>query len=316
MREPCALSGLRVCNLTSVYKTLYDLPTTDAIRNIEARFITSILENTIGNSDILSFNPGRGFLYKSLLRKYFENGRLRLIGLETDKYFLHHLKEDFPGDYMDALVPRVVDPGHSSDFFAENIDQDFDFPMDSFNFIEVSFALHSFMFREDIERFLTRILKLLRKGGYFIMADLDCCIGSYIESRMNVYRSFYKEMNFNASEGFVTCIKNKKRQLPFLDINNIVADNNFLQYIYKSRFVFFEEESSLSTLPEASEIVLSESEAISRGFRFYRTKEEWKDIVAGVFGPDSNILLTSPDDIKKKYPRVKDFPFVLVAVKN
>ena len=316
MREPCIVSGLKVSNLTSVYKSLYDLPSAVAIRNISAGFITSILGNTSGNNDILTFNPGRGLLYKSLLKKYFENGRLRLLGVETDNYFLQQFKEDFPGDYMDALVPRTVDPGHSSVFFAENIAKDLDFPFDSFNFIEMSFSLSSFMFREDIEEFLRRILKLLRKGGYFIMSDLDSCVGSYIEARMRVYKNFYKEMSFNVSEGFVTCVKNKKRQLPFLDINNIFFDNNFLRNLYNSKFVFFEKEVSVSTLPESADMIVAESEIVRRGLRFYRTKEEWKDIVAGVFGQDTNILLTSPDDIKKRYPEVKDFPFILVAVKN
>ncbi len=316
MRKPCSISGVTFNSTSSVYKRLYDMPSSKAVRAVEAAFMRSIMENSSNRiTEVLSIGAGRADLYKSLMKKYFTDGKMRLLAIESDDFLASIARDEFPGEYMDAIAPNVVEDGHSCIFTVKNYFE-IDFRQKYFDFIEINFVLSSFLFSEDIRKFLRKIVSYLKDGGALIISDTDCYIGSYIESRVTAFSRFFKDIQIDVDQGFISGQKQRKHELPLLDINNVFADREMLMQLYRDRFEAFAKEGLTSQLPEAQSIVNHELDDIRRGMRFYRPKDEWKNILTEVMGETADIIAMGPEDIKKKHPDVLDFPFILIATKK
>ncbi len=309
------ISGLFRHPGSSVYKLVSDLPSAKAIRKLEADFITNILEYSGGAREIVSIGTGRGELYRILLQKYFISRKLRLLGTETEDYLAAVARDEFPGDYMDAIAFRAVESGYSSIMPADTLTIP-ELPPQSADFIEISFMLNTFLLGSDIIAFLKGLSKILKKGGTLILADIDCCMGSYLESKLNVFSSFFKEMVVDATRGHITGIKYKRHTIPFMDLNSSMLDLEIFSDIFKRNIQGFSSEIESSQLPEAKELGDKEIELYKNGLKFYRTYGEWHLLVAEAFGHDSEIRIYTPEDIKRQFPQVKDYPFVLFAVKR
>lgn len=311
----CKVAGLFKLNTPSVYKEISDLPSVKAVRSVQAGFIKNILANSEGTSEILSVGVGRGELYRNFLKKEFSIGKLRLRATECDESLATVAKDEFPGAYMDALTFAVLEPRYSTVMVTPEINLP-DLPQQSLDFAELSFTMSSFMLKHDIYSFIQGIYRMLKPSGTMILADIDGYMGAYIESRLRTYCDFFKELTVDALRGKIVGTKHRRHDIPFMNINDSMPDLEVFERFFSRNITGFLEEIKRSLLPEAEDLATLELDAIKQGLRFYREMDEWLDITDKVFGEFSQIHVYTPDSLKKLYPEIKDYPFVIFAIKG
>ncbi|GEM_PF-2448511 len=314
MKGTGEIKGEALWEVSTVYKLFADLPVNRAVNSVMTDFIHYALENSEDITTVLSLGMGTGELYKGVLRRDIIDKKLRVLGVESDRALVERCVEDFPGQYMESSNFINV-----TDNYSCVINRSLIFPHELYdetvNFAEARFSLNQILFRKSILGLMRRVYKVLRKNGVFMIGDIDHWIGSYIEKKIQTLARFYNEIEVDSKKAVLLGKKQKVVEIPILD-KAIHADNEAIKSLMKVTLEPLNREVENTAKIGWEESVKTDIDDGMKGRKWYRTKEEWEEMIKEGFDNRVSIRIISPQEIRKKFPDVHDNPFLLMATKT
>jgi len=314
MKGTGEIKGEAVWEVSTAYKLFADLPVNRAVKSVMTDLIHYALNNSDEITTVQSLGIGTGELYKGILRKDIIENKLRVLGVEPDRALMDRCVEDFPGNYMESSNFINV-----TDNCSCVINRSLLFPHEIYentiNFAEARFTLHQILFRKSLVGLMRRVYKVLRKNGVFIIGDIDHWIGSYIEKKITTLTRYYNEIEVDPKKALLLAKKQKVVEIPILDRSNH-ADNEAIKSLLQVTLEPLSTEVQEAARIGWEEIVNADMEDGTRGRKWYRPKEEWEEMIREGFDDKVSIRIISPQEIKKKFPDVRDNPFLLMATKT
>lgn len=314
MKASGEIKGEALWEVSTTYKLFADLPVNRAVKSVMTDVIHYALNNNEDITAVMSLGIGTGELYKGILRKDIIENKLRVLGVEPDKVLVDRCVEDFPGNYMESSnFVNVTDNCscviHRSLVFPHEIYEN------TMNFVEARFALHQILFRKTIMGLIRRVYKVLKNNGVFIVGDIDHWIGSYIEKKVLTLTRYYNEIEVDPKRALLLAKKQKVVEIPILDRTSH-ADNEAIKSLMNTTLEPLNTEVQDTTRIGWEESVNSDFDDGIKGRKWYRTKEDWEEMIVEGFENKVDIRTISPQEIRKKYPDVRDNPFILMATKT
>jgi SAM-dependent methyltransferase len=314
MKRSLGVIGDAVWEVTDSYKSLPDMASSRAIKGI----ITDLIGYTLGKREsiatLFSLGIGAGDLYKTTLRKEIEEEKLRVFGIDSDRNLVDRCIEDFPGNYMESSTFINV-TGISSSVLARSITKNFEIYENSIDFAEARFNLHTVLLRRQIHSILSKIYNILKPGGMFMMSDIDFWIGSYIEKKLVTLSNYYHEVWLDEENALILCKKLTTSEFPIIDPKNH-ADNEALKGITKLLLEPLKKEAEETGKLGWEEIVAQDELDWTKGRIWFRTREEWEELIKSAFQGNVKIQVITPFEIKKTHPDVQNHIFMLIATKT
>jgi SAM-dependent methyltransferase len=296
------------------YKALPDLATSRAARSTVVDLIKCTITDKEKAYSVFSLGIGSGALYKNLLKKEIKDGKLRVLGIEHDKYLYERAVEDFPGDYMKASHFNNVEEKCSS-IIQRSLLAPIEIYENSMDIVESRFTLQGLLFQKQLAVVLDRVNKILKPGGMFIVSGIDCWIGSYIEKKVLTLKRFYSEVTVDPRRALIVCKKGRVMEFPILDTGNH-SDQEALKSMKKLTLDALKIEGELLGKIGCEEFISSDCEDGFKGRLWYRTKEEWVEMLKAAFGPNIQMKVITPQEIRHLYNDVHDNPFLIMVTKT
>jgi ubiquinone/menaquinone biosynthesis C-methylase UbiE len=299
---------------TSSYKALPDLATAKAVKATVADIIKFAVSDKKNMSTVLSLGTGSGDIYKNQLRREIEERKLRVFGIEHDSFLIKRCREDFPGSYMEASFFYSLEDRYST-VMHRNLLAPLDINDGSVDIIESRFSLHALLFQKQILTLLERLEKVLNpSGGTLIISSIDSWIGSYIEKKLSTLQRFYSDVALDPEKAVISGKKLKRVEFPILDQTNH-SDQDALKALVKVSLEPLKAEGRKTSMPGWEEITNADYGDGLKGRLWYRTKEEWVELIRQVFGNKISIKIITPQEIKNLYSDVLDNPFLIMVTK-
>lgn len=296
------------------YQLIYALPAGTAIRKVIADFIQSLLNSSNEPLRIFSLAIGSGDLYKRLLNKEIENGKISVIGIENDKALYKRCIEEFPGRFADIPALGNIPDGYSS-IIEGGLDRLNTMMENTVDIFEARFVISRLLFKNKIIETIEKISRILKPKGTFILSDIDNWIGTYIEKKIEILSRYYNEINIDLNKGILVCRKRATIENPILDKNNH-NDKDAVKTLIKSCLEPLKTEAGKTDMIGWEEVVNADIQNALTGRVYYRTKDEWKEIIKTAFNANIDIRVISAEDIQKKFSDVINNPFLVIATKQ
>lgn len=313
MKTPGIIVGKGFWEVANSYDMLPNLATVKAVTSILVDLIHSFIVSNEEKTVVFSMGFGTGALYKQLLREELEEEQIRVLGMEYDPDLIKLAVEDFPGKYMEALTFRNV-AAECSSVIQKSLAQSLDVRENSVDILEARFVLHGVLFRKELIKIIEGIYNVLKPRGIFVLAEIDNWIGTYIEKKLESLIKFYTELDLNIEKGTIVCKKHKAVEFPILDKSNH-SDKDAVRALIKTNLEPMKIEAEKSGRIGWDEIVTDDINDGVSGRKWYRSKEEWQEIVRAGFGEKVDIRIISTREIKNVHNDVVDNPFMLIATK-
>jgi hypothetical protein len=302
---------------TCSYKALSELATARAIKSTVADIIKFTLSDRKETATVFSLGIGNGDLYKNQLRKEIDEGKLRIFGSERDPFLVKRCREEFPGTLREVSFFYTAEERHSAVMEKSLQSQlaTLDIDENMVDIVESRFTLHAFLFQKQLIQMLEKIEKILKPSGTFIVSSIDNWIGNYIEKKFLTLQRFYGDVTLEPETAIISGSRRKAVSLPVLENTNH-SDQEALKTLVQSSLEPLKAEGKAMARPGWEDVINLDYDDGIKGRLWYRTKEEWEEMVKSVFGGNAEIRILSPQEIKNRYNDVLDQPFLLMVTKQ
>jgi ubiquinone/menaquinone biosynthesis C-methylase UbiE len=314
MKRSLGVIGDALWERTDCFKSLPDMASAKASRMIMADLIRYSLGKQESTATIFSMGIGLGDMYKTLLKKEIESEKLRVYGIDCDDQMIERCVEDFPGNYMESSTFINVTDNCSS-VHKKSVARNFEIYESSMDFVEARFILHNVLLKRQIHSILTKIYTILKPGAMLMMSDIDFWIGSYIEKKLIALSNYYHEVWLDEDNTLILCKKLATVEFPILDQKNY-NDNEAIKGITKLSLDGLRKEAEATGKLGWEEIAALDTLDWTTGRAWFRTKEEWEELVKNAFQGNAKIQVISPAEIKRKHTDVQNHIFMLTAIKT
>lgn len=314
MKAPGEIKGDTIWEEINSYREIINLPASKATMTIIADFIRSMINSSNEHMNVFSLRTGSGSMYKRMLNKELENGKMSVKGIEKDKKMYDRCIEGFPGKYAESHKFGNVPDGYSS-IIEGGISNVHEVVENTIDIFETRFTLSGVFLRKQLIEIFEKIHGILKPKGTLILCDIDNWIGSYIEKKAEILGRYYSEIRIDLSKGAFICKKRKETENLILDKNNH-GDKDAVKALIKSSIEPLKIEAEKTGKAGWEEIVNADIQNALKGRIWYRTRDEWKEIISSGFSNNVDFRILSPEDIRKKFNDVINNPFLIIATKR
>jgi len=300
------------------YHELTDIPVIKSLRLIVASIIRKYRKDFIKyrTHTILSLGIGTGTLYKEFFPKEINEGYLKVVGIDSSSAMLQQCASD--ASVRVRIVNEIQIPQNAElTLVHKNIVEGFGLNDNSIDIVESVLVMHHIAYRDEIKKVLHDIFRVLKRGGIFVLADIDINIGGYIEEKEADLQKQYVRVKRMPMEGIFLCTDSEGNNysIPVLDQkdeNDLGIINNMMKEVFIPLKQEAQQYGSKSTL----DAIDKELSSALRGEELNRSAGEWIEILEDCIGEKGYLELLTPKDIKRIYPEVLDKPFLIVATKR
>jgi SAM-dependent methyltransferase len=298
-----------------IYQSVTGLPVLRSLRTITASIIRDRLLD-IGKQKILSIGLGTGVIYKHVLKEQINQGKLGVMGLDVSHEMVDSFVKEIRLPTKKLLGLKIPNYGEVL-VSHHNILDGLSLPESSFDIVEAVLVLHHINYSHQLKEISKMVYKLLKKGGVFIIGDIDLNIGSYIEKKEEELKSKYTNVYRDTEKGCFnySLMNGKSFSIPILDKDDN-EDKKVIANMMQESFNYLRDEAVRFGSNDSVNAINVEIESALKGCELNRQIDDWIEIVKTGFGHNSQIDVLPPNQIRKMYPDVLDRPFILSVIKK